>query len=341
MLAGTGNKKMLNMLILEILKDYSDAEHPLTQQDIMRYLRDNYNMECDRRSVRNNIEYLMALGFDIETAHGYYLAERKFDPVELQLLINSVVFSKSLSKQQAAELIEKLRSEANVYFEPRLTHVSNFTDLQRTDNRQSMLNLDILDEAIAKKRKVSFVYNSYGTDFKMHPRREEPFVFNPYQIVISNGRYYLVGNYDKYDTISHFRIDRMTNMKMLEEPSKDPKLVKGMEHGLNLPKHMAEHIYMFSGETVTVVLKAPVKSMDDLMDWFGRDFHITKKNPDGTIEITLRCNKYAMEYWALQYGKTVEILEPPSLREQVKEDIRGMAVKYGILMDSAMEMQHG
>ena len=32
---GTGNKKMLNMLILDILKDYSDTEHRLTQQDII------------------------------------------------------------------------------------------------------------------------------------------------------------------------------------------------------------------------------------------------------------------------------------------------------------------
>ena len=31
---GTGNKKMLNMLILEILQKYSDEGHPLTQQEI-------------------------------------------------------------------------------------------------------------------------------------------------------------------------------------------------------------------------------------------------------------------------------------------------------------------
>jgi len=29
---------------------------------------------------------------------------------------------------------------------------------------------------------------------------------------------------------------------------KDMKLVKGLEHGMDLPKHMAEHIYMHAGE---------------------------------------------------------------------------------------------
>lgn len=51
----TGNKKMLNMLILDILKEYSDADHKLTQQEIIRLLKSNYGMECDRRSVKNNI----------------------------------------------------------------------------------------------------------------------------------------------------------------------------------------------------------------------------------------------------------------------------------------------
>ena len=34
----TGNKKMLNMLILEILREYSDENHSLTQQDIIKIL---------------------------------------------------------------------------------------------------------------------------------------------------------------------------------------------------------------------------------------------------------------------------------------------------------------
>jgi predicted DNA-binding transcriptional regulator YafY len=165
----------------------------------------------------------------------------------------------------------------------------------------------------------------------MHPTRHEPFIFNPYQVVMSNGHYYLVGNYDKYDTISHFRIDRMTEMKLLEEPIKDTRLIKGMENGLNLPKHMAEHVYMFSGNSVSVLLKTDAKFMNDLVDWFGKDFQIMKKyTEDGAdmMEIHVYCNEQAMEYWALQYGKRVTVLEPPGLREKIREDIEGMAERY-------------
>ena len=39
------NKKMLNMLVLEILKEYTDAEHRLTQQEIIDLLYHNYGAE--------------------------------------------------------------------------------------------------------------------------------------------------------------------------------------------------------------------------------------------------------------------------------------------------------
>ena len=191
-----------------------------------------------------------------------------------------------------------------------------------------MINLDLIDEAIERKQKLSFIYNSYGTDRRMHPRRKEPFVYNPYQIVMSSGYFYLVGNYDKYDTISHFRIDKMTNMEILDEERKPAREVKGMEHGLDLPKHMAEHVYMFSGESVTVLLRTSQRSMDMLYDWFGKDFQIVEQYEDGMMDVRLRCNQEAMEYWALQYGKYVTVLEPAELREKLRTDIAEMAARY-------------
>ena len=75
----TANKKMLNMLILDILKEHSDENHHLTQQQILRILKRDYGMECDRRSVKNNLEYLQEFGYEISMEKGYYLMEREFE----------------------------------------------------------------------------------------------------------------------------------------------------------------------------------------------------------------------------------------------------------------------
>ena len=323
----TGNKKMLNMLILEILQKYTDENHSLTQQEIIKLLRQNYGMECDRRSVKNNIDSLKEMGYDISTEHGNRLLTREFDDAELRILIDSVLFSKSISTRQAKGLIDKIRGLASNYFNAKVTHVSNLPELHRTLNKQAMYSLDTINDAISEKKKISFIYNDVGTNFKLYPRREREYIVNPYQIVANNGRFYLICNYDKYNNVAHYRIDRMTDVRILPDKIKPMKQVQGLEHGLNLPKHMAEHIYMFAGESVEVVMLAEKDLMTELVDWFGADFRIME-DKDDMLKIRVRVNPEAMRFWALQYGPHVEILQPTSLRNRLKEDIEKMSKKY-------------
>lgn len=326
----TANKKMLNMLILDILEEYSDANHRLTQQEIIRLLKANYDMECDRRSVKNNILYLNELlGDVIDMEDGYYLAEREFEDAELRMLIDSVLFSKNLTQKQAKDLIEKLRAKGNKYFPAKVTHISNLPEMHHADNKQLMYALDTVNDAIAEKKKISFVYNTYGTDFKLHPRRDGMrYVVNPYQMVANNGKFYLIGNYDKYDNVSHYRLDKMTDVQILDEKVKPQKEIRDFKNGFSLPKHMAEHIYMFSGESERVKLLAPATMMDELIDWLGKDFTVRKTDDEDEIEITLNCNVDSMFYWALQYGPYVEILEPIDLRNRIAKAVQDMADKY-------------
>ena len=274
----TGTKKMLNLMILKILEDYSDGDHRLTQKRIIELLEKNYGMECDRRSISKNINSLKDMDYDIiKEKDGCYIV-REFEDWELRVLIDSVLFSKSISKTKTQELIRKLKALGNNYFEAKVKHIVSLRELQRSDNSAVERALDTLNDAISKNKKVSFIYNSYGTDLKLHPRREEPYIVTPYQMVATNGRYYLICNYDKYDDISHYRIDKMTDVKILKEKAKPKKDVKDFANNeFNLPKHMAEHIYMFSGESIRVKFWTTVSMLDSIVDWFGKRFKISQK----------------------------------------------------------------
>ena len=50
-MAYSGNKKLSIIYILEILKEFSDEKHPLTQNDILKLLSSNYGMDCERKSI--------------------------------------------------------------------------------------------------------------------------------------------------------------------------------------------------------------------------------------------------------------------------------------------------
>ncbi len=326
---GTETKKMLNILILEILRKYSDDEHHLTQQEIIRKLKADYGIEkIDRRSVKANVQSLVDMGYGIENEgdDGYYMYEREFEDAELRMLIDSVLFSKTISDSAARKLIEKLKDFGNIYFDAKVTHVKSTPNLHRTDNKSVLYNVSEINDAIDRKQKITFRYNRYGTDFKMHDQGMD-YVMNPYQMVASNGHYYLLGNIDRFDNVSYYRIDKMSHVEILPDKVKPQKDVKGIEGHFDLPRHMAEHIYMSYGDSVVATIRTNLSMMDTLVDWFGKDFKILSEQ-DNNITISVKCNERALFYWSLQYGPSVEVLAPQELREKIRDAVEGMRKKY-------------
>lgn len=336
-------KKMIIINIIDILKKYTDMDHKLTQAEIVDILKKEYMMDVDRKTVKRNLMNLLEMGIDIEYTEinkmvpnkktgmleetsfctDWYMT-REFSDSELRLLIDSLLFSKNVPYTQCKELIEKLKGLSNIYFDKKVKHICNLPDNQPR-NKEVFYTIDLLDEAISQSKKVSFTYNSYGIDKKLHPRREEPYIINPYQMVATNGKYYLICNYDKYDSVVNYRIDKITNIKILDEPRKNVKELSDGE--INLPKHMAEHIYMFAGETIRAKFKAKNYIIDQLIDWYGKDVDIKLESVDECI-VTVNVNKNAFFCWAMQYGMHIEVLEPLDMREQVMNSVKEIINKY-------------
>lgn len=321
------DKKVLNMMILEVLEQYTDSDHRLTQQKIVELLAKNYGVPCTRQTVKNNLMLLKNMGYDISMRGGIFLKSRLFDNAELRMLIDSVLFSRTLSGEEAERLIKKLTGLGNKYFHAKVKHVCHLPKLIHSDNKQVLLNLDVLNDAIEQERKVRFTYNSYGKDFQLHPRRKDPYIVNPYQMVANQGRYYLLCSYDASNQLSHYRLDYMTKLEMLDAKVEPMDQMEDFVQGYSLPKHMEEHIYMFSGPSVQVKMRVSEHMIGALIDWFGKKFRIVQEEADKLI-VSVACNKLAMRYWALQYGEYAEILEPESLRDDIREVVDCMASSY-------------
>ena len=336
------------MNILDILKRYTDEDHRLSQKEIMDILEREYDMKVERKAVKRNLLNLIDYGYHVEysesvrikkkgeeeTVYTDWYLEREFSDAELRLLIDSLLFSRHIPYSQCKMLIEKLENLSNRYFKSRVKHIQTLPD-NELPNRQLFYTIEILDQAITKGRQVSFHYNEYHTDRMLHPRIDQEgnvrtYIVNPYQMAAVNGRYYLICNYDKYDDVSNYRVDRITDIKLLETPVKPMKKVKGLEHGLNLPKHMAEHVYMFTGESVPVTFRAKKYLMTDLFDWFGKDMKFSDETEEEvTVRVTV--NLDAMRKWALQYALHVKVLKPERLVDMLKEDVRQAAEQYDLL----------
>ena len=322
-------KKNIGLYILKILKEYSDEQHPISQTEITKRLKEYGIESIDRGTISNHIDMLNEFGYTIikKIGGGCYFVNEGLDSSELTFLVDSIFSSPAISQKQAQDLVDRITAESSKYERQRFKNIFKTEELIRTDNRQVFYNIDQINYAIQNNKQIGFVYNKYDKTKKLTPRKDVNYVINPYFMVNSKGKYFLVCNKDNYDDMSNYRIDYMTNIQVLESERKPINNVSGFSSGTNPTKYANEHIYMFSGETKKFILKLYSERMiNEVIDWFGKDISIKEVN--GEVFVNLKTNENAMIYWCLQYGQNVEIIEPKEARDNIKQVISTMMKRY-------------
>ena len=341
-------KKNIPLYILEILKQFSDEEHRFSQKEMIDKLKREYDIEVDRKTIRRNIETLLDCGYNInykvtvrkmpqkdgsmresEVLSDFYL-EREFSQSELKLLMDGLLFSGHIPNKQKKDLLKKLENLSSSYFTSRMQYVHTIQPKEDT-NKQLFYTIDVLEEAIRLKKQVQFQYCHYSTDKKLHPmlKNGQPkwYVINPYQLVATSGHYYLICNYDKYDNLSNFRLDRIKDITILETPIKPIESLKDMKNGFDLQTYMNEELYMFSGRKIPVTFTAKRFLLDDIMGAFGGTVAFLKED-ENEVEAHVLVNEEAMLRWALQYASYVKIESPLSLKNAVKDELKKTLQMY-------------
>lgn len=341
----TQPKKMLIMNILDILCRYTDVNHRFSQAEIIKFLQNDYDMKVDRKSVKQNLMNLADYGYNIsysksirtnkngdeEIIYSDWYMIHDFDDSELRLIIDSLLFSNRIPYNHCKKLIEKIENLSNIYFKAKVKHICCLKE-NKSVNTDLFFTIEMLDEAISKGRQVCFEYCQYDIDKTLLARKNSDgavrkYIINPYQMVATEGRYYLVCNYDKYDDISNYRVDRIKDIQLLDTPAKPIKKVKGFEDGLNLENYIAEHIHMFSGELIHVKFRCPRYLIDDILDQLGTKVRFSEVT-DTEMSVHVTATEEAMYHWALQYCDHTEILAPKFLRERVYKTLSTSVDKY-------------
>lgn len=319
-------KKLALIRILHILERYTDSSHPMTHDEIINKLYNLYGISVERKAIGRNISLLQDAGYDIETTKkGSYLNSRVFEDAELRLLSDSVLASQHITAKHSKELIDKIASLSNKYFKSHIKNIYSVNDWNKSANVALFYNIDIIDEAIETNRKIKFDYNKYGLDKKLH--RSVFHIVSPYQMILHNQRYFLMAHQEKWKHITYYRLDRITNIELLDEPATDLRSIEGYQNGIDYRRFSSALPYMFSDEPQTIRFIIDGEWMiDQIVDWFGYDF--STDNKDGKIIVTVNASPYAMEYWAMQYLNYVEIISPSSLREQIITNLKNASSKY-------------
>lgn len=325
-MASDTNKKLLIFYVYNILKEYTDENHPLMQKEIANLIYQHYGMECDRKTIAANIEYLQNLEYDIQKVSnkGFYLGERELEESQITYLIDSIFSSKNITSQQAQELAKKLYSFLSVYKRRKYNFVLKSNTVSRTNNKELFYTIDVISEAIEKNKKIKFNY--IRSDLDTNDSKYISKYVNPYLMVNNKGTYYLICGYNKRG-VANYKIDKIRNIKICEEDILPITQVEGFDKGIDISKYINENIYMFGGQSVKATLLIDSQyTVSYVEEWFDNNTRIYKK--DEKIYADVVANERALVYWCLQYGEGVELVSPLATREKIKQAVTKIYNKY-------------
>lgn len=313
--------------ILEILKESSDQDHPIPQTKIAS------DLGVDRKTVDRCISIMEGyMDYEIErTRKGVYLIpnDDAFELSEIRILIDSVLSSKVISEEQTDIIVKKLARHLNKHDRTHIRHIHSYKDWSKVDNINIFWTIEVLDDAINKKQQVAFDYNTMGIDKKLHVTSK--CTISPVQLAFANGQYFVLGMISDDSELHSYRIDRITNVKLLGVRS---KLISNESEQYDIASTYVEgHPYMSFGNVEFIKLRIQKEEIGRVFDVFGTKVRIAEcysddKKYENMVEVTFKANTEDVYRFMVQNADVAEIFEPHAIRARILRFGRQMHIRY-------------
>ena len=306
------NQRLKILYLYDILLKKTDEEHPISMPEIVRELG-NYGISAERKALYEDIEALRTYGLDIISIRGkktgYYIGSRDFELPELKLLADAVSSSRFLTEKKSGELLKKIEGLTSVHNGKQLHRQVFVANRVKAINEKIYINMDVIQRAIDEGKKISFDYFDYALD-KSKKFREGKSICSPYAFAWDDEKYYLISQYEKYNSITNFRVDRMENVCILSENAIP------LQEKFSLADYLNSTFSMFSGSEQSVKLRFDNSLINTVIDRFGKNIMTI---PDGKDSFIIRVNVKTQRpffAWLFQFGAKAKILEPESVRKK-------------------------
>ena len=329
-------KSVTILLILNTLKEYSDKDHYLTQKDIIQKIENDYGITLERKTIGKYIKTLCDLDYDINqkgTKGGVALLSRELDESQVQFLVDAIFSSKNITGKQAQELSNVLYGMLSKNQRKKYAYLFKSEDINRNSDKDFFWNIEIINEAVEKKKQISFQYADYDKDGN-EILRMNGFTYHvsPFYLVNNFGKYYLLAGTNNHKNISTFRVDYIRSIQTEEA---DSISIESVNQGnkFDIYDYLNRHVYIFGDKVSFCKLQVhDEKAYSAIIDWFGKKADFQTK--DGNTFVSFYCDETAFYYWALQYGELIEVLEPRNVAERLANNYRLMADRYSNIFDT-------
>lgn len=368
----TGATKVYPAMVPEIHKKLEDLEK-LCAEDTKASIR-----VIDDRTVSRNLRQLLGgddgiektrldkdgcglkeldgycLGFKKKGTKitGYWYEKKVIEDVPGEFprfLMDSVVYSKVLSPEFKPAYYDNLQ---DIFGKGQVKDKTEFVNkvieyMPYSENDDGGINVmkNVLDiqSAIDRRKKIKFTLYAYryeDREFHLRPTGNQDRCVSPVQIMMSNGRYYLMAKNRKIANLKGFlfyRIDLMDEIIILDNQKSDD--IQGCEWR-DPQKFLTANPYFYSGkEKEDIIIGFEENQITQVVDWFGAEENglyeildiykipqtIMRDGQSVTrivkmVKLKFRqVNIQAFSFWLMQYIDCLELLEGEKMKKMLKE----------------------
>ena len=315
-------------LLYEYLLENTCEGHTANMKDILDY----YAMVDDAVEVRTvyrdihalNTREDIAINYDGRT-RGYWLERKDYTPNELRLIVDSIQSSKFITHKKTLSLIRKIESLASVYEAQLLSRQVYVKNRIKTMNESIYYNVDEIHTGIARDRQIRFRYFDYTVQKERRFRRDGGYyVVSPFALTWDDENYYLVAYDSTAAMIKHFRVDKMLDIGILDEPR------DGRESfaALDMAEYAKKVFGMFSGREERVRMRFDNQLVGAVLDRLGREAMLV---PDGESHFTVTAQvEVSPQFfaWVSGFGRLAQILGPDHVVQAMRAHAAEVLAMY-------------
>ena len=345
-------------VVLQYLLKYTDEDNAANAFDIIGYLEE-HGIKSDRRSIYqdikeiNSVYWMLENDVEIKDAikmieedtedeeklivydpkkKGFYARQLKYELADIILLAECVYATKFISGKDEERLIDVIGDLVSENQKEKIFHDTYTVGRVKTFNKATVSNAHTLYYAMSSDKdkgkvpqKVSFSYLTHDVGNIEKPvERKTKYVVSPYKLLINDGNYYLLAYVNEKQGIKTFRVDRIKNVVLVDEPREGEKAFAA----LNLKTLVQSYFGMFSGEKENVTLRCISPLLDTMIDRFGTKGVVYSRADDRHFRVNVNVEVSGQFFSWIAGFSTKVVIETPTVAKQYMAFLDKIKSKY-------------
>ena len=292
------------------------------------------DLGCVRRTVYRDLDALMYAGFPVTSekrdGKAYYrfldtfqMGQVPFTPDELLALAFSEDLLKTLEGTVFHDSIQAALAKVRAGLGPELSGYlerlgDGFRVLPGPHKRYAAFHdtIRVLNEGVLENRTLSMTYRTGRTG------EESTRNIDPYKVWYHGGALYVIGHDHRSEEIRTFAVDRI---RAIESTSDDFEI----DPSFDFDAYTASSFGVVAEPTVPIRIRFSAQWASFVGE---REWHASQKTealPNGGLELTMEVGgSQELANWVLSFGGGAEVLEPASLRDEVRASLEAALANY-------------